>query len=216
MGGDSVVTRDPEDTSTTEEGFAKVCAQVTRLVPDLTADGVIAQFAGVRASGSTEDFLIRESDRSEGLVHVAGIASPGLTASPAIARYVVDMLRTKLHALKARRKTNTPYRLKPLFRDADGTEQSRMLRDDPSYGHVVCRCEGITEGDIVDAVHAPIPARTIDALKFRTKAGLGRCQGAFDISRIMKILSRETGVRPEMIVKNLRGSNTVTGGGRNA
>jgi glycerol-3-phosphate dehydrogenase len=212
MGGDSVEVEDPEDTSTTEEGFEKVCAQVTRLVPDLESDGVIAQFAGVRASANTGDFVIRVSDRTEGLVHVAGISSPGLTASPAIARYVVEMMQPMLHALHARRKKNTPYRLKPLFRDADGAQQSRMLRADPSYGHVVCRCEGITEGDIVDAIHAPIPARTIDALKFRTKAGLGRCQGAFDICRIIKIICRETSLDPEDIVKNVYGSNTVTGG----
>jgi glycerol-3-phosphate dehydrogenase len=210
IGGDSVVIRDKADTSTTAEGYRKVCRNVRRLVPDIDTERIIASFAGIRAVSSTGDFLIEKAEEVEGLINVAGIASPGLSAAPAIARSVIDLIGSEITLKKANGKTRS-YRINPLFRDASDTEKESLLRENQGYGRVVCRCENITEGDILEAIYAPIPARTVDAIKLRTKAGIGRCQGAFDMSRIIEILTRETGIRPMDVLKNGWESRIVYG-----
>ena len=205
IGGDSQPVESRHDTSTTQQGLEIGRRNVLRLVPRLDLSRIIASFAGIRASGDSEDFVIEAPREVPGLINVAGIASPGLTAAPAIGTYVRDLVGQQLE-LRAKPGGRRPYRLQPLFRDLSDEDRQRALTRDPRYGNVVCRCEEITEGDIVGSLHAPIPARTLDALKFRTRAGLGRCQGAFDLSRILHIMSRELRVDPTSITKNDPGS----------
>jgi glycerol-3-phosphate dehydrogenase len=106
------------------------------------------------------------------------------------------------------------YRLPPLFKDASDAEKEELMSSDPGYARVVCRCECITEGDVAAAARAPLSARTLDAVKFRTRAGAGRCQGAFDLTRVLKILSREAGSSPLELEKNDIGSRILRGRGR--
>jgi glycerol-3-phosphate dehydrogenase len=210
VGGDSAVIGDRGDTATTATGFETVRRGVLRIVPGLDVGRIIASFSGIRASGSAEDFLIEASPEVRGLVNAAGIASPGLTAAPAIAGRIRDLVGG-LVELKRRRQGFRDYRLPPLFRDLPDGEKEAALRRDSTFGNVVCRCEYVTEGDIVGALRAPLPARTLDAIKIRTRAGMGRCQGAFDLSRILQIMSRELNVPATEITKNGPSSPVVIG-----
>ncbi|MGE5592567.1 MAG: FAD-dependent oxidoreductase, partial [Betaproteobacteria bacterium] len=165
---------------------------------------VIASFAGLRAASSEGDFIIRPSGVARGMVHVAGIESPGLTAAPAIARMVVAILRDE--GLKARgRRGFNPIRPAPVrFSHLSRAEQARLVESDPSFGRIVCRCETVTEAEVLDAIRRG--ARTVDGVKLRTRAGMGRCQGGFCMPRVMKILSRELGVSLQKITKRGPGS----------
>jgi glycerol-3-phosphate dehydrogenase len=210
IGGDSVIIDDRNDTATTGQGFEIVRRSILRLVPSLDVNKIITSFAGIRATGDTEDFLIEASKEVRGLVNVAGIASPGLSAAPAIATRVRDLVGGLID-LKRKREGLREYRLQPLFRDLCDHEKEKALRRSRAYGNVVCRCEHVTEGDIVDALHAPLPVRTLDAVKFRTRAGMGRCQGAFDLSRILQIMSRELRIPATEITKNGPFSRVLVG-----
>lgn len=211
FGGNSILTPDRKDTSTSFKDFEDVLARAEKMVPAIKGKKIIAQFSGLRSSVEGKDFIIGPQPGAPGLFNVAGIDSPGLSSSPAIALYVKNMIGESYFDLKKDPAKTDQYRIKPLFKDLDEGEKKKWITRDRLFGRIVCRCENITEGDIVSAIHAPIPALTIDALKFKTWAGAGRCQGAFDISRIIEILSRETGKDPSGILKRGRGSNIVTG-----
>lgn len=179
---------DKEDLSTTTAGAEEVFAKVRRVVPGISERDCIAEFAGSRAVAEGEDFIIGPTAR-KGFINVAGIQSPGLTAAPAIADRVVDILRIEGLEL-------TPNDLfipgiqKPVHVAALSTEeQIRLTEQDKRYARLTCRCEGITEGEILDAIERG--ARTLDGLKFRTRVGMGRCQGGFCTWRCMQLLSGE-------------------------
>jgi glycerol-3-phosphate dehydrogenase len=210
VGGDSVPVDDRTDTGTTAEGLEVVRRSISRLAPNLDYGRLIAAYCGIRSATPDGDFLIEASAEVRGLVNVAGIASPGLTAAPAIAEDVRDMV-DRLLPLKERAGGLRPHRIQPVFRDMSGAEKEEALRLDPTHGTVVCRCEYVTEGDVRAALLAPLPARTLDAVKVRTRAGMGRCSGAFDLSRLLSIMSRELGVPPWTILKNDPPSSVVIG-----
>jgi len=143
------------------------------------------------------------------LVNLGGIESPGLSSSPAIAVRVVELLKSAGEKLEEKSGWNPIRRARPRFRDMLPTEQKLLVEDDPRYGRIICRCEYVTEGEIVAEIHAPIPARTYDAIKRRTWLGTGRCQGAFDTPRVVEILARELGVSPLEISKKGKGSELL-------
>jgi len=192
---------DKTDLATTAEGLNEVMSGALRLVPSLDSRDVIRTFAGLRAGGSTGDFVIEVPDDIEGLVVVAGIESPGLTSSPAIAEYVVDLLGEGGLELVPRPDFDPIRTAIPRFSRLGREEQSALIAKDPRYGNVVCRCETVTEGEIAAACHAPIPARTYDAVKRRTRVGAGRCQGGFDTPLVIEIMARELGVDPLSLTK---------------
>ncbi|MCL0049276.1 NAD(P)/FAD-dependent oxidoreductase [Dehalococcoidia bacterium] len=199
---------DKEDTSVTTEGLEEIFAGAKKLVPNLDKGDVIAVFAGLRPAGSTGDFVMEVPREVEGFVNLAGIESPGLTSAPAIARWVVEALRE--HGLKLEERPDwDPIRL-PRPRYLSPEEQALLIRNNPAYGRIVCRCETVTEGEIVAEVHAPIPARTYDAIKRRTWLGTGRCQGGFDTPRVIEILARELGIPPTAVTKKGPGSELLT------
>ena len=204
LGPTSVDGEDKEDKATTEEGLAQIIARAQENVKNLPLRKVITSFTGLRAVGNTGDFIITSPAR--GFVNVAGIESPGLTAAPAIAEYVAEMLADQGLALK-RKEDYQPLR-KPVyaFRNASVEEKNEMIRQDKAYGRVVCRCETVTEGEIVAAIHQNPPARDLDGIKRRTRAQMGRCQGGFCMPYLMEILSRELGVPYEEITKSGPGS----------
>ncbi|MFP4211648.1 MAG: NAD(P)/FAD-dependent oxidoreductase [Alkalispirochaeta sp.] len=212
IGPNSDYIRDKEDHSVTAEGLNEIIAGATRLVPAASPRDVIATFAGLRASGNYHpdghgrDFLIEISRHVKGLLTLAGIESPGYAAAPAIAEYAVELLRDAGLELQEKRDWNPTRRRIPRFRDLDHTDRARLIKEDPAFGRIVCRCEEVTEGEIVQAIHSPIPATNYDAIKRRTWLGTGRCQGSFDYPRTMEILARELNLSMTEITKKGPGS----------
>lgn len=193
---------DLEDVATTTSGESKVFTEARRLVPSLSERDIIAQFAGTRATISGDDFLIGPT-QARGFLNVAGIQSPGLTAAPAIAEHVADLLRIEgleMAAKPALNRIERPVHFASLTTDA----QRELADSDQRYRHVVCRCEFVTEGEVCDAIERG--STTVDGLKFRTRAGMGRCQGGFCASRCIELLSTELGVEMSDITKRGPGS----------
>lgn len=190
---------DREDTETTAEGMTYCSTLALKSVPSLNLRGVITAFAGLRAQPSTGDFVIRPSEDAPQMIHAAGICSPGLTSAPAIADAVVALLGEAGLALE--RKPTFDSRRPAIRRFAEMTNEDRAMaiRENPLYGRVICRCETITEAEIVEAVRRG--ARSLDAVKRRTRAGMGRCQGGFCSPRVMEIISREAGMPMTDITK---------------
>ncbi len=197
---------DKEDLSTSREGFEKVLSSVKRLVPSINGDDVIAYFAGLRPVAG-DDFIIRHEDKAPGFITVAGIQSPGLTSAPAIALYVVGILKKSGLRLKKKiffhkhRKKEVHLFAIPL----DATK--KLIEKDASYGDIVCRCEMVSAKEVRDAIKRG--ARTMDGIKFRTRCQSGRCHGSFCTTRVMKILAEETGAPVTSVTKRGCGSEIV-------
>ncbi|NLV74156.1 MAG: NAD(P)/FAD-dependent oxidoreductase [Chloroflexi bacterium] len=196
LGPNAVHVDDKNDLDVTAEGVDEVWQGALKLVPGLDRRDVIRSFAGLRASGSTDDFVISIPDEPQGLVVLAGIESPGLTAAPAIALQVCEMLREAGLRLDEKPGFNPLRRAVPRLAQLSLAERRVLIEQDPRYGHIVCRCEGVSEGQVAAACHGPIPARTYDGLKRRTRLGSGRCQGAFDLPLVIDIMARELGISP--------------------
>lgn len=197
---------DKEDFSTSEEGFRKVLAFAQKLVPSIDGRDIIAYFAGLRPVAG-DDFIIRHEDRVPGFINVAGIQSPGLTASPAIALMVCDILRNNGLTLKKKVEFHR-YRKKTTHLSAiPFSETRKLIKKDKAYGDLVCRCEMVSAKEIRDAIARG--ARTLDGVKFRTRAQAGRCHGTFCTTRIMKIISEELKKPLTQISKKGKGSEIV-------
>ncbi|MBI5418414.1 NAD(P)/FAD-dependent oxidoreductase [Candidatus Poribacteria bacterium] len=195
-----------EDLSTSDEGLEKVITSVQKLVPSIDKNDIIAYFAGLRPVCG-DDFIIRYENKVQGFINVAGIQSPGLTAAPAIALMVTDLL--KQNSLEIKKKTVfKKYRKKTthLF-DIPFSETKKLINDDPSYGDIVCRCEMVSVKEIEDAIKRG--AKTLDGIKFRTRAQAGRCHGGFCTPRVMKILSEKTNKPLTLITKRGKGSEII-------
>jgi len=211
IGPNSNNIEDKYDTSVGNPGIEEIIAGGRKLVPNLPLKNVITSFAGLRAVSNTNDFIIEASKKVKGFINVGGIQSPGLTSAPAIALMVKDILQEE--GLSLKEKSNfIPHRPKKVrFRELDNEERSRLIKENPAYGHVICRCETVTEAEIVDAIRRPVGARSIDAVKRRTRAGMGRCQGGFCSPRVLEILQRELGIDPLEVTKKGPGSNVLVG-----
>lgn len=216
IGPNAEEIEDKEDRSVTQAGLDEIWAGATKLVPKLDLRHVIAVFAGLRAGGNApcetpgvhynKDYVIEIPQNVRGFVNLGGIESPGLVSSPAIAQRVVDMLKDAGEKLEEKPDWDPIRPARPHFRDMPPEEQKILIQNDPRYGHIVCRCEYVTEGEIVAEIHAPIPARTYDAIKRRTWLGTGRCQGGFDTPRVVEILARELGISVLEVTKKGPGS----------
>lgn len=216
VGPNSQFVDDKTDRSVTAEGLAEIWSGAQKLIPSLTPRYTIALFAGLRACGNApcqapgvkhgRDFVIEIPTEVQGLVNLGGIESPGLTSAPAIAQMVVDLLKDAGEALAPRPDWDPIREPRPHFRQLPREEQVKLIKADPRYGRVICRCEMVTEGEIVAEIHAPIPAVTYDAVKRRTWLGTGRCLGSFDMPRVVDIIAHELGVPPETVSKKGPGS----------
>lgn len=204
LGPTSVDGEDKEDKATTQEGLDQIIAKARENVKDIPLRKAITSFTGLRSAGNTGDFIINSP--LPGFVNVAGIESPGLTAAPAIAEYVVGMLAEQGLALSPKENYQPIRRPVYAFRNASLEEKNQMIRQNKAYGRVVCRCETVTEGEIVAAIHQNPPARDLDGIKRRTRAQMGRCQGGFCMPYLMEILSRELEIPYEEITKSGEGS----------
>ncbi len=201
---------DPEDISTTTAGLKEILDGGVKLIPNLPVRSSIRNFAGLRAVPDTYDFIIDNTD-VYGFINVAGILSPGLTATFAIAEKVVEFLELLGVELKEKEDYN-PIRPKPeRFKDFTKEELDKKIQEDPRWGRIICRCETIPEKEIIDAIHAPVGANTVDGVKFRCRPGMGRCQGGFCRPRVIEILSRELNKSYKEITKRGEDTNFLLG-----
>ena len=209
VGPSSVNVEDVDDTSTTQEGLDEVFATARRSCPNLPAGGAITTFAGMRAVIG-DDFIIQYSEKVDGLLQTAGICSPGLTAAPAIAQKVAGLVGERLELKEKENWKDTRDGIPP-FNKLDWEARQALIEKDPAYARMVCRCETVTEGQIVKALRSPIPVYTIDGVKRRCRAGMGRCQGSFCTPRVMEIIAREAGIPFEEVSKNGPDAKLITG-----
>jgi glycerol-3-phosphate dehydrogenase len=194
---------DRDDLTTSADGARRVFTAVQRLVPGISPGDCIAEFAGVRAVADSGDFVIGPTT-VPGFVNVAGIQSPGLTAAPAIAGLVADVLRDEGLALRPKRTPVPPVRRPTPVRDAEPATRASLAARDPAFGRVVCRCELVTEAEVARSIgHG---ATTLDGVKFRTRAGMGRCQGGFCTWRVMQLLAAALEIPMSAVTKRGRDS----------
>lgn len=203
LGPTAIDIDDKEATATTAKGLQEVLEKCTKSVKNIPFKQVITSFAGLRAHEEHGEFIIGEVEDAKGFIDVAGIESPGLTSAPAIGIYVRDILAEKM---ELKEKENFVEERKGIVRflDLPKEEQNRLLQKNQAYGQIVCRCEQITEGEILDAIHRPLGATTLDGVKRRTRAGMGRCQAGFCTPKVMEILARELHLELKDIRKNGR------------
>ena len=203
---------DPEDRTTTPEGLAEVLKGARKLVPNFPVNMNITTFAGVRANTESGDFEISALKSPRGFVNAAGIKSPGFTSSPAIAEYVAELLKEELAdviTLTPNDKFIPERKNIPRFLYLDMDARKKLAEDDPAYAQIVCRCETVTEGQVIEAIRRG--ARTITAVKMMTRAGTGRCQGGFCCPRVAEILSRELGIPLDEVTRHGGESKLLVG-----
>lgn len=199
-----------EGTNTTGNGLAQVIKKAGRNVKNLPLRQVITSFAGLRAHEDRQEFIIEEAADAPGFIDCAGIESPGLTSAPAIGERVAGILREKLGLEE---KENFISKRKGILRPASLSfeERNALIRENPAYGNIICRCEMVTEGEIREAIRRPLGAKSLDGVKRRTRAGMGRCQSGFCSPKVMEILAQELGVDLAEITKAGEGSNLICG-----
>ncbi|MBN4050946.1 MAG: FAD/NAD(P)-binding oxidoreductase [Alkaliphilus sp.] len=199
-----------EDFTTDRESFEMMVDKLIKTIPKLSHSNIITYMAGIRAATYEEDFIIEKSEYVKNLVHVAGIQSPGLASAPAIAEEIEKLALKSLSTRKAvKRKANwNPKREKDRQLNITSLEERKtVVYNNSDYGEIVCRCEEVSKGEVIDAINATISAKTIDAIKRRTRAGAGRCQGGFCTPIVMKIIEENTDLKMTEITK--KGKNSI-------
>ena len=202
-GPNAISCNDPDRVNTTSEGIDQVKQMAQKTVPGIDYRKSIRQYAGMRANSDQNDFVIGFA--AKGFLDLAGIKSPGLTAAPAIALEAERLLKEDDLTMIPNPAAVTE-RKKKLFNRMSAEEKKQAIAANPLYGRVICRCETVTEGDIVAAIHSPLPPRTVDGVKRRVGAGMGRCQGGFCGPRVLETLAREWQKEPTEILKDKNGS----------
>ena len=210
LGPTAIDIEDKEGTNTTREGLDQVIAGANLNVKNIPMRQVITSFAGLRAHEDGHEFIIEEFADAKGFIVCAGIESPGLTSSHAIGEMVAYLLKEKMHLeekkdfIATRKGVLNPNTLSK-------EERAALIKEKPEYGNIICRCEMITEGEIIDAIRRPLGAKSLDGVKRRTRAGMGRCQAGFCSPRTMEILARERGVSQSEITKSGGNSKIIVG-----
>lgn len=210
VGPTAIDVEDKEGTNTTAAGLDELIIKAGQSVKDLPMRQVITSFAGLRAHEDGGEFIIGEPEDAQGFIDCAGIESPGLTSAPAIGKMAAGILREKLHLEE---KDDFIAERKGILDPDTLTKEERaeLIRREPAYGNIICRCEMVTEGEIIDAIRRPLGAKSLDGVKRRTRAGMGRCQSGFCSPRTMEILARELGISMADITKSGGASKLVVG-----
>ena len=210
VGPTAIDIEDRDGTNTTATGLEELIAKAGISVDNLPIRQTITSFAGLRAHEDHHEFVIGEAEDAPGFVDCAGIESPGLTSAPAIGLTVAELLREKLGL---RKKEDFIATRKGLLDPKSLTKEAyqALIRENPAYGQIICRCEQVTEGEIIDAIRRPLGARSLDGVKRRTRAGMGRCQAGFCSPRVLEILARELGVSQAEITKCGGASRLIVG-----
>lgn len=204
IGPNAYPIEDGSDKSTTAPGLEEITTGAHLLMPTVNTRMAITSFAGVRATPNIYDFYLRISEQLPRVIHAVGVESPGFASSPATAEYLVGLLSDAGLELEDRddyiptRRADGNHK---QFNHMTDEERADICRKNPAYGRIICRCETVTEGDIIDAIHGPIPAITIDMIKKRLRAGMGRCQGGFCSPRVADLIARETQKELDTVTK---------------
>lgn len=193
---------------TSREGIDEILDKSKKSLEELPVARILNTFSGIRPKTKGGDFIIEEVEDAKNFINVIGIDSPGLTAAPAIGVYVVNMIKERLDLVEKKNFKKTREKI-VRFAELSLEEKNKLIKEKPAYGHMVCKCEFVTEGEIVEAIHRPIKALTVDAIKRRTRASMGGCQGIGCTLTISKILSRELGIDISDINKNSEGSPVI-------
>lgn len=193
---------------TSREGIDEILDKSKKSLEELPVARILNTFSGIRPKTKGGDFIIEEVEDAKNFINVIGIDSPGLTAASAIGVYVVNMIKERLDLVEKKNFKKTREKI-VRFAELSLEEKNKLIKEKPAYGHMVCKCEFITEGEIVEAIHRPIKALTVDAIKRRTRASMGGCQGIGCTLPISKILSRELGIDISDINKNSEGSPVI-------
>lgn len=210
IGPTAIDIEDKEGVNTTSEGLNQIIEKSKLTVKNIPYNKVITSFAGLRPREDGHEFIIKEVEDCENFIDCAGIESPGLASSPAIGVMTANILREKAD-LKPKSDFIEKRKGIKKFMSLTNEEKNKLIKENPLYGHIICRCEKITEGEIVEAIRNPIGARSLDGVKRRVRAGLGRCQGGFCSPKIMEILARELNINILNITKSKKGSEILKG-----
>ncbi len=199
------------DKCTSAEGLESIANDVRNMIPNVNLRETITQYSGLRPNRNPEGLHFDMYDDLEGYVNLSGVRSTGLTLSLSMGEYVVQQML--YHGADFKLRSDFKSKRKGIVKFSEQTKevQNELIKENPLYGNVICRCETITEAEIVDAIHRPVGARSVDAIKRRVRAGMGRCQGGFCGPKVIEILARELGVSTDEINKNIDGSYMVTG-----
>ena len=201
---------DKSDLSTTQKGIEEVIDKAGLTLKKIPVNKTITSFSGIRAHSAGDDFIIGEDKDVKGFINAVGIESPGLTSAPAIALMIEEIVVNRLAPEK--KEDFNPVRKGILkFSNMNYEERNRLIKESPSYGKVICRCETVTEGEVMAAIHRPLGAYTLDGVKRRTRAGMGRCQSGFCAGKIVGILARERNSSELDITKSGGDSRILTG-----
>jgi glycerol-3-phosphate dehydrogenase len=200
IGPNAIDTEDKNDLNTSSEGINDIISKAGLSIKQVPMRQVITSFSGLRAHSVENDFIIGEQQDAENFINAAGIESPGLSSAPAIAEMVVDIIVNKLNPSK-NEKFNPIRKGIPKFRELNNEERKKLIQQDSRYGRIICRCETVTEGEIINAIRRPLGAKTLDGVKRRTRSGMGRCQAGFCAPKIVEILARELNLMPTEVTK---------------
>lgn len=199
-----------EDIATTRNGLDFVAAAASKTTSKINYKENVRNFSGLRANSNRKDFIVEPALFSKRFINVAGIKSPGLSSAPAIAEYVLELLQNG--GLEITEKDSyVDKRDRIVFSELSDEEKSELIKKNPAYGNIICRCNTITEGEIIECLHSPLPPRTLDGVKRRVGTGMGRCQGGFCAPRVHEIISRELGIPFEQVEQDKKGSYIVLG-----
>jgi len=213
IGPNAVDLEDKTNLDTTREGIDGIIskAQLSIQIP-FPMNMVITSFSGNRAHSESDDFIIEEAADAKNFINVAAIASPGLSSAPSIAVMVADMVTSRLVPEKNMKFNPTRKGIRK-FREMSNEERKNIIKEIPEYGTVICRCETVTEGEILDAIRRPLGAKTLDGVKLRTRAGMGRCQSGFCSTKVVDILAKELNIPRSEVTKS--GGNSILLTGKN-
>ena len=211
LGPTAAVVKDGDSTETTAAGLEVVQKLALKSVPGVNLRSVITSFSGVRSSVKGGDFIIGFSEKTENLLNVAAIDSPGLTCCVAIAEYAVNIMKNAGIELVEKEGFNPCRQDVHAFHKMNDEEKNAYIQQNPEFGKIVCRCEGITEGEILQAIRMNPSATDVDGVKRRTRSGMGRCQGGFCGPSVMRLIARELGILKEQVTKSGKGSEIVIG-----
>ncbi|MGL4913612.1 MAG: NAD(P)/FAD-dependent oxidoreductase [Romboutsia sp.] len=211
VGPNATEVEDKEDTITSKDGINEIVENSKKSIENIDFRKTITSFSGLRATSNTGDFMIFASQNCKNFINVGGIESPGLASAPGVAKYVVEILQnsglelTKNSNFNPIRKRNKP------FAHMTNEERNEVIKKDENHKKIVCRCETVTEAEIIDAIHRPCGARTVDGIKRRVRPGMGRCQGGFCGPKVIEIIARELKISVEDVLKDYEKSNMVVG-----
>ncbi|MFZ7134414.1 MAG: NAD(P)/FAD-dependent oxidoreductase [Eubacteriales bacterium] len=218
IGPNSYCVEEKDDLAVTEFGMNEIYTEAKKLIPNLPSQNLVTSFAGLRANiKGRDDFIVESSKKFKTFINVTGIKSPGLSSALAIAEMVSDIIKDVSQdcfpKLELYPKANFVETLSEQLRYREKVDKQEewqdVIKKNSDYGEIVCRCERVSKGEILRAIHQPVPARSLDAIKRRTRAGMGRCQGAFCGPKVLKILSAELKISPLQITKKGPGSEIL-------